>query len=151
MSDYRQREGSILLFLECVRGQQAYGIVQKHNSFLQRPETPVDWTAVQFSEEFSENGREADKNCEDEPKRMEKLLMDSCQTMVGIKGPQDDKKLYGAGDKDKPEKLRMVVNVEVCMIFTLLILPLICWCNEVTCLTKPTFLSMKQGHRFLKV
>ncbi len=71
-------------------------------------------------------GREADKNCEDEPKRIEKLLMDSCQTMVGIKGPQDDKKLYGAGDKDKPEKLRMVDNVKVCMIFTLWILPLIC-------------------------
>ncbi len=43
-------------------------------------------------------GREADKNCEDKPKQMEKLLMDFCWTMVGIKNPQDDKKLYSAGD-----------------------------------------------------
>jgi hypothetical protein len=35
-------------------------------------------------------GREADKNCEDEPIWMEKLLMDFCRTMVGIKDPQDD-------------------------------------------------------------
>jgi hypothetical protein len=51
-----------------------------------------------FLRKLVKTGNEADKNCEDEPKRMEKLLMDSCQTMVGIKGPQDDKKLYGAGD-----------------------------------------------------
>jgi hypothetical protein len=53
---------------------------------------------VQLPEEVSENGREADKNCEDEPKQMEKLLMDFCRTMVGIKDPQDDLKLDGAGD-----------------------------------------------------
>jgi hypothetical protein len=35
-------------------------------------------------------GREVDKNCEDEPERMEKLLMDFCRTMVKIKDPQDD-------------------------------------------------------------
>ncbi|KAI2511221.1 hypothetical protein MHU86_3186 [Fragilaria crotonensis] len=42
--------------------------------------------------------READKNCEDEPKRMEKLLMDFCQTKVGIKDTQDDENQDGAGD-----------------------------------------------------
>jgi len=42
--------------------------------------------------------READKNCEDEPKRMEKLLMDFCRTKAGIKDPQDDENLDGAGD-----------------------------------------------------
>jgi uncharacterized short protein YbdD (DUF466 family) len=45
---------------------------------------------VQFPEEVSKTGREADKNCEDEPKQMQKLLMDFCRTMVGIKDPQDD-------------------------------------------------------------
>jgi hypothetical protein len=42
--------------------------------------------------------READKNCELEPKRMEKLLMDFCQTKAGVKVPQDDENLGGAGD-----------------------------------------------------
>jgi hypothetical protein len=37
--------------------------------------------------------RDADKNCEDEPKRM-----DFCQTKAGIKVPQDDENLDGAGD-----------------------------------------------------
>ncbi len=39
---------------------------------------------------------EADKNCEDKPKQMEKLLMDFCQIKAGIKDPQDDKNLDGA-------------------------------------------------------
>ena len=43
--------------------------------------------------------READKNCEDEPKQMEKLLLVFCQqTKAGIKDPQDDENLDGAGD-----------------------------------------------------
>ena len=42
--------------------------------------------------------RRADKICEDKPKRMEMLLMDFCRTMVGIKDPQDDENLDGAGD-----------------------------------------------------
>jgi len=42
--------------------------------------------------------READKNCEDEPKRMEKLLMDFCRKKVGIKNPQNDENLDSAGD-----------------------------------------------------
>ena len=42
--------------------------------------------------------READKNCEDEPKRMEKLLMDFCREKAGIKEPQDDENLDSAGD-----------------------------------------------------
>ena len=42
--------------------------------------------------------READKNCEDEPKRMEKLLMDFCREKAGIKDPQDDENLDSAGD-----------------------------------------------------
>jgi hypothetical protein len=37
-----------------------------------------------FLRKLVKTGREADKNCEDEPKR--KLLMESCQTIVGIKG-----------------------------------------------------------------
>jgi hypothetical protein len=41
---------------------------------------------------------EADKNCEDEPKPMEKLLLDFCRTKAGIKDPQDDENLDGAGD-----------------------------------------------------
>ncbi len=52
---------------------------------------------VLFPEEIIVKGREADKNCEDKPKPMKKLLMDFCRTMVGIKNPKDDKKLYGAG------------------------------------------------------
>ena len=40
--------------------------------------------------------READKNCEDEPKRMEKLLMDFCREKAGIKEPQDDENLDSA-------------------------------------------------------
>jgi hypothetical protein len=44
------------------------------------------------------DSREADKNCEDKPKRMEKLLLDFCRTKDGIKDPQDDKNLDGAGD-----------------------------------------------------
>jgi hypothetical protein len=35
---------------------------------------------------------------EDEPKRMEKLLLDFCRTKAGIKDPQDDENLDGAGD-----------------------------------------------------
>ncbi len=42
--------------------------------------------------------READKNCEDEPKRTETLLLDFCRTKAGIKDPQDDENLDGAGD-----------------------------------------------------
>ena len=42
--------------------------------------------------------READKNCEDEAKRMEKLLVDFCRTKAGIKDPRDDVNLDGAGD-----------------------------------------------------
>ena len=42
--------------------------------------------------------READKNCEDKPKRMEKLLLDFCRTKAGIKYPQDDENLDGVGD-----------------------------------------------------
>ena len=44
--------------------------------------------------------READKNCEDEAKRMEKLLVDFCRTKAGIKDPQDDVNLPvdGVGD-----------------------------------------------------
>ncbi len=42
--------------------------------------------------------READKNCEDKPKRMEKLLLDFCRTKAGIYDPQDDENLDGAGD-----------------------------------------------------
>jgi hypothetical protein len=34
-------------------------------------------------------GRESDKNCEDEPKWMKKLLMDFCGTMVGRNGAGD--------------------------------------------------------------
>ncbi len=41
---------------------------------------------------------EADKNCEDEPKRMEKLMTDFCRTKVGIKDTQDDENQDGAGD-----------------------------------------------------
>ena len=42
--------------------------------------------------------READKNCEDEPKWMEKLLMDFCQKKVGIKDLQNEENLDAAGD-----------------------------------------------------
>jgi hypothetical protein len=43
--------------------------------------------------------READKNCEDEAKRMVKLLvLDFCRTKAGIKYPRDDVNLDGAGD-----------------------------------------------------
>ncbi len=42
--------------------------------------------------------READKNCEDKPKRRGKLLLAFCRTKAGIKDPQDDKNLDGAGD-----------------------------------------------------
>jgi hypothetical protein len=42
--------------------------------------------------------READKNREDEATRMEKLLIDFCRTKAGIKDPQDDVNLDGAGD-----------------------------------------------------
>ncbi len=42
--------------------------------------------------------READKNCKDKPKQMEKLLMDFCRTKAGLKDPQDDKNLDGAVD-----------------------------------------------------
>jgi hypothetical protein len=42
--------------------------------------------------------READKNREDEPSRMEKLLVDFCRTKAGIKDPTDDVNLDGAGD-----------------------------------------------------
>jgi hypothetical protein len=42
--------------------------------------------------------RKADKNCEDEPKQMEKLVLDFCRTKAGIKDPLDDMNLDGAGD-----------------------------------------------------
>ena len=53
--------------------------------------------------------READKNCEDEPKRMEKLLMDFCRTKVGIKDPQDNANLDGAHNN---AAARAMENVE---------------------------------------
>ncbi len=40
----------------------------------------------------------ADKNCEVEPKQIEELLLDFCRTKAGIKDPQDDKNLEGAGE-----------------------------------------------------
>ena len=53
--------------------------------------------------------READKNCDDEPKRMEKLLMDFCRTKAGIKDPQDNANLDGA---DNNAAARAMENVE---------------------------------------
>ena len=59
--------------------------------------------------------READKNCEDEPKRMEKLLMDFCRTKVGIKDTQDDENQDGAGDganNNAAARAKAMENVE---------------------------------------
>jgi hypothetical protein len=42
--------------------------------------------------------READKNCEDKSRLMEKLLLDFCRTKAGIKDPQDGENLDGAVD-----------------------------------------------------
>ncbi|KAI2510464.1 hypothetical protein MHU86_3884 [Fragilaria crotonensis] len=53
--------------------------------------------------------READKNCDDEPKRMEKLLMDFCRTKAGIKDPQDNANLDGAHNN---AAARAMENVE---------------------------------------
>ena len=53
--------------------------------------------------------READKNCDDEPKRMEKLLMDFCRTKAGIKNPQDNANLDGAHNN---AAARAMENVE---------------------------------------
>ena len=51
-----------------------------------------------FLRKLVKTDREADKNCEDKAKRMEKLLLDFCRTKAGIKDPQDDVNLDGAGD-----------------------------------------------------
>ncbi len=40
----------------------------------------------------------AEKNCSVEPKQIEELQLDFCRTKAGIKDPQDDKNLEGAGD-----------------------------------------------------
>jgi hypothetical protein len=53
--------------------------------------------------------READKNCDDEPKRMEKLLMDFCRTKAGIKDPQDNANIDGATNN---AAARAMENVE---------------------------------------
>jgi hypothetical protein len=53
--------------------------------------------------------READKNCDDDPKRMEKLLMDFCRTKAGIKDPQDNANLDGAHNN---AAARAMENVE---------------------------------------
>ena len=53
--------------------------------------------------------READKNCDNEPKRMEKLLLDFCRTKAGIKVPQDNANLDGAHNN---AVARTVENVE---------------------------------------
>ena len=53
--------------------------------------------------------READKNCDDEPKRMEKLLMDFCRTKAGIKNPQDNANL---DDAHNNAAARAMENVE---------------------------------------
>ena len=53
--------------------------------------------------------READKNCDDEPKRMEKLLMDFCRTKAGIKDPQDNANIDGATNN---AAARTMENVE---------------------------------------
>ena len=55
--------------------------------------------------------READKNCEDEPNWMEKLLMDFCWTRAGMKDLQDAVNLDGAHN-NAAERAMETVEVE---------------------------------------
>jgi hypothetical protein len=82
---------------EGIKQKQPVNTLEKHNDSV------GGWSSesikqCNFLRKLVKTGREADKNCEDEPKRMEMLLMDFCRTMVGIKDPQDDENLDGAGD-----------------------------------------------------
>ena len=56
--------------------------------------------------------READKNCEDEAKRMEKLLVDFCRTKAGIKDLRDDVNLDGAGKNNAAARAQAMETVE---------------------------------------
>jgi hypothetical protein len=56
--------------------------------------------------------READKNCEEEPRRMEKLLMNYCRTKAGIKEPNNNENLEGARDGDAVARAKATENVE---------------------------------------
>ncbi|KAI2495179.1 hypothetical protein MHU86_19364 [Fragilaria crotonensis] len=66
-------------------------------------------TAGKYTGKAQGQYREADKNCDDEPKRMEKLLMDFCRTKAGIKDPQDNANLDGAHNN---AAARAMENVE---------------------------------------